>query len=211
MRALTALLETVGKTNTGDRPVDILVNGKVVQTLQVRAIRVMQGPYRIDVASAIHTGLNEVSLRSAGDLPVETQFNAGWYEPWSQPRLAKDFTLDTKFSSANVKINDAVTCNVRVSRPAFRGWGMLIAEIGLPPGAEVDRGSLESTLGKVDSYEVAPDHVTFYIWPQARDLDFHFQFRPRFAMKTKMAESVLYDYYNPDARTVLVPGEFTVH
>ncbi len=28
-------------------------------------------------------------------------------------------------------------------------------------------------------------------------------------MKARMAESVLYDYYNPDARSVLVPQTFT--
>jgi competence protein ComEC len=53
-------------------------------------------------------------------------------------------------------------------------------------------------------------HVTFYIWPRAADSQFHFVFRPRFAMKAQSAQSVVYDYYNPDERVVLAPTAFTV-
>jgi hypothetical protein len=85
---------------------------------------------------------------------------------------------------------------------------MVIAEVGLPPGAEVDRGTLDEAA--VDSYEVAPDHVTFYVWPQANDTKFAFTFRPRYAIRAVSAPSVLYDYYNPDARVVLPPVPLAV-
>jgi hypothetical protein len=91
---------------------------------------------------------------------------------------------------------------------------MMIAEVGLPPGAEVDRGVLEDIVthweNGVDSYEVAPDHVTFYVWPRAGDVKFQFRFRPRYAMKARAAQSALYDFYNPDARVVLAPERFVV-
>lgn len=91
---------------------------------------------------------------------------------------------------------------------------MMIATVGLPPGAEVDRGVLESLIGDrksgVDSYEVEPDHVTFYVWPRAADVKFRFVFRPRYAMKARGTQSVLYDYYNPDERVVLEPAKFIV-
>jgi hypothetical protein len=55
----------------------------------------------------------------------------------------------------------------------------------------------------------SPDHVTFYVWPQAKDVTFNFLFRPRLVCGRGWRNRFLYDYYNPDARTVLVPGEFT--
>jgi hypothetical protein len=211
MRALTALLAVAGKPDTGEKPVSVLVNGSIVKTILIRAERTLSGPVTLDISGAIRPGTNEVSLRSADSRPVETQFNAVWYEKWSHPHSAQDFTLETKFTNTKVKVNEPVTCTVKVSRPNFRGYGMMIAEVGLPPGAEVDRGSLEASLKQVDSYEVAPDHVTFYVWPKASGVEFWFQFRPRFAMKAKMAQSVLYDYYNPGERSVLVPAEFIVN
>jgi len=37
-----------------------------------------------------------------------------------------------------------------------------------------------------------------------------FKFRPRFALTAKAAPSVVYDYYNPDARAVVAPVRFLV-
>ena len=72
-------------------------------------------------------------------------------------------------------------CNRRVEaeRIGFAGYGMMIAEIGLPPGVEVDRESLEKAKQNgVDGYEVQPDRVVFYLWPSAGGSHFQFVFRP---------------------------------
>jgi hypothetical protein len=58
-----------------------------------------------------------------------------------------------------------VTClgreAVDAERIGFRGYGMLLAEIGLPPGAAVDRSSLERAMkasgGDINQYDVLPD------------------------------------------------------
>ena len=110
-------------------------------------------------------------------------------------------------------VNDAIRCDVTVSRPAFRGYGMMIVEAGLPPGAEVDRSALSAlrdASNGIDSFEVAPDRVIFYVWPRAADSRFSFYFRPRYAMQARSAPSTLYDYYNPEARAEIAPVLFRV-
>jgi hypothetical protein len=109
---------------------------------------------------------------------------------------------------------EEITCNVKAERVAFRGYGMLLAEIGLPPGADVDRASLETAMKgsdwSINSYDVLPDRIVFYLWPRAAGTSFSFKFKPRMAMKAKAAASTLYDYYNPEARIVIPPGTFLV-
>lgn len=157
---------------------------------------------------------NEVSLTmSGGRLAAQVQFAADWYQPWDQPRTSPDFSLDVRYATTEAVVNDLIRCDVTVSRPAFRGYGMMIAEVGLPPGAEVDRSALSAVLDGnhgVESFEVAPDRVVFYVWPSAADSKFSFTFRPRFPMRARTASSALYDYYNPEARTVLSPTTFVV-
>jgi hypothetical protein len=91
---------------------------------------------------------------------------------------------------------------------------MMLAEIGLPPGADVDRASLESAMKSsgwaISQYDVLPDRVVFYLWARAGGIDFNFKFRPRFALTAKTAPSIVYDYYNPEARAVVVPATFVV-
>jgi len=83
----------------------------------------------------------------------------------------------------------------------------------IPPVSGVDRGSLESAAksdASLGSYDVLPDRVVVYLWSWRDKQSFSFKFRPRFAMKAQSAPSVLYDYYNPEARVVLQPALFVV-
>ena len=96
----------------------------------------------------------------------------------------------------------------------FSGYGMMLAEIGLPPGADVDRASLENGMKNsgwaFNQYDVLPDRVVVYLWPRAGGVAFDFKFRPRFGLTAKAAPSVVYDYYNPEARAVVAPVMFVV-
>ena len=90
---------------------------------------------------------------------------------------------------------------------------MLLAEVGLPPGADVDRESLAKLLseGAISRYELQPDRIVFYSWSSRPEgTDFRFQFTPRYAIHAKAAPGVLYEYYNPDQRVVLTPQLFVV-
>jgi len=133
-----------------------------------------------------------------------TAFNAG---------ESRALRLGVAFDTTETKIGDTVRCNVEAERVGFSGYGMLLAEVGLPPGADVDRSSLEQAMNdyEVDQYAVLPDRVVFYLWPHAGGSKFNFVFRPRMGMKAAAAPSTVYDYYNPDSRAVVAPVRFNVH
>ncbi len=73
---------------------------------------------------------------------------------WSQLRLS------VQFDKLNAAPGEPIRCSVSAERAGFRGYGMMLAEIGLPPGAEVDRATLEPVLDDpsldVNRYEVQP-------------------------------------------------------
>jgi uncharacterized protein YfaS (alpha-2-macroglobulin family) len=122
--------------------------------------------------------------------------------------------LVTKFERTESNVSDLIFCHVEAERIGFYGYGMLLAEIGLPPGADVDRASLENAMKASDwaisQYDILPDRVVVYLWPRAGGVKFDFNFRPRFGLKAKTAPSSIYDYYNPEARAVVVPTSFVV-
>ena len=108
-------------------------------------------------------------------------------------------------------INSRLNTN-KVERVGIHGYGMMLAEIGIPPGAEVDRGTLQTAKEDwaISQYDVLPDRVLVYLSPRANGVSFNFKFRPRFGLRAKSAASILYDYYNPDSVVVLPPSLFTV-
>lgn len=214
-RALMALLESWTSDNSPKAAqVEIRVNGVTGGTVQLPAGRAARAPLRLDISRLLRPGANEITLTGFESRAQQVQLTAAWYQAWGPKRPAKDLDMQVRYNTLAAAINDPVICDVTISRPSFHGYGMMIAEVGLPPGAEVDRGVLEDLIDDpnngVDSYEVEPDHVTFYVWPRAADVKFHFMFRPRYSMKARTAQSVLYDYYNPDARVVLPPEHFLV-
>ncbi len=91
---------------------------------------------------------------------------------------------------------------------------MMLAEIGLPPGGDVERASLDKAMAEsgysINRYDVLPDKIIFYLLPKAGGLKFSFKFRPRYGINAQSASSQIYDYYNPEARAVIAPTRFSV-
>jgi len=197
---------------------EIVVNGTAVQTLQMPAGNRLVAPITLDITQYVQKGKNSVEIkRPAGSPFASVQAVVNYYVPWSAPKAenhSNNLRLAAKFDKTEGKVNDEITCSVEAERIGFRGYGMMLAEIGVPPGADVDRASLETAMKSagwgISQYDVLPDRVVVYLWPQGGGVKFNFKFRPRFALNAKTASSVVYDYYNPEARTVVPPSTFLI-
>ena len=69
---------------------------------------------------------------------------------------------------------------------------------------------MKSSGWAMSQYDILPDRVVVYLWPPAGGIKFDFKFRPRFGLNAKTAPSLIYDYYNPEARAVIAPTRFIV-
>ena len=211
-----------GRNEIGNTTAIILVNGTKLKDINLPQATEVVGPRVIDFGDELKTGTNEIAIQRAGDnSAMQTNVITSYYVPWAQSEATETenfkagdtraLKLKVDFDRREAKIGEAVTCRVEAERIGFAGYGMMIAEIGLPPGVEVDRESLEKAKQNgVDGYEVQPDKVVFYLWPSAGGSHFQFMFRPRFGMNAMSAPSILYDYYNPEANAAVVPIGFSV-
>jgi hypothetical protein len=106
-----------------------------------------------------------------------------------------------------------INCTVEAGRTGNGRYGMLLAEIGIPPGADVNRESLQraiETVGGVSRYEILPDRVVVYLWPKSGGSRFNFSFRPRYGIDAQTPPSTVYDYYNPESRATVAPLRFAI-
>jgi hypothetical protein len=150
------------------------------------------------------------------------QLIASYYVPWSKSNAAgpesvqrgetRALRLKVEYDHLDVAIGEIVTCQVEAERIGSRGYGMMLGEIGLPPGAVVDRKSLDDAqrAGEIQSYDILPDRIVTYLWPVAGGARFSFRFAPRYRIGALTSPSRLYDYYNPDASATLAPVRFVV-
>jgi hypothetical protein len=203
-------------------PVDVRVNGKPAQTVQ-QPEGDDTSPLVIDLSPFLSPGENRVELRRpAGASGASAQLLVTYFLPWERPAdeiraraqgSARTLELSVRYARTEAAEGDTIECTVEVQRIGHRGYGMLLAEIGLPPGVEVQRESLERTMQaswEIGRYDVLPDRLVVYVWPRAGGTKFSFTFKPRMGLKALTAPSQLYDYYNPEARALLAPVRFTV-
>jgi hypothetical protein len=209
-----------GQEDAPAQDATLLVNGRSAGRLRLPAAKDVVGPVVLELSDALAKGNNKLEISvPGGTAAMNAEVITSWYVPWTEPSAtatqnfkpgdSRALRLQVSFDSRELSLGDTVTVHVEVERVGFRGYGMMLAEVGLPPGAEVDRASLESGTG-VGSYEIQPDHVVFYLWPEAGGTKFDFRFHLRYRSDALTAPSVLYDYYNPENRAVVSPTRFIV-
>jgi hypothetical protein len=201
----------------------IIVNGHALPNVHLPPGNAVVGPVTIEIADHLQRGLNRVQIRRPGNSSVmNTAAFTTYYIPWKDSLATTEETLqlgesrslrfDVGFDQNTPATGQTVLCHVEAERIGFRGYGLMIADVGLPPGADVDRESLALAGAKsVLSYEVRSDRVVFYLWPSAGGVKFEFQFRLRYRMEALASASILYDYYNPESHAIVQPVRFNVH
>ena len=214
-----------GNTATVASNALVSVDGKQVLSIDLPPAIALTGPLGVDISRFLSPGKHQIEIRRPPrSSRASVQVLADFYVPWTHTSLDSDLHHEAKASEAlrltvhfnkqTANVGESVECSVDAERIGFRGYGMLLAEIGLPPGAEVDRSSLEqateASLWEINDYDVLPDRLIVYLWPRAGGTKFSFNFKPRFGLKALTAPSILYDYYNPEAHAVVEPTQFTV-
>ncbi|HEX8558557.1 MAG TPA: MG2 domain-containing protein, partial [Pyrinomonadaceae bacterium] len=199
---------------------EVFVNGRPAGRLSLPPADRLTGPLALDLTPFLGAGDNRVEIRRpAGARRAQAQLVTSFYTPWpARPARAAGgagaLRLSVAYDRANPGVSEEVTCSVEASRGDARGGGMLLAEVGLPPGADVDRGSLARAMQEsgwaLSRYDVLPDRLVAYLWPPSGGARFKFKFRPRYQLNALTAPSQLYDYYNPEARAVVPPARFVV-
>lgn len=203
---------------------EIFVNGQRATSVVLPPESQLSGPLSIDLSPYLAAGGNSVSIsRRNAARPAVVQAVETYYVPWTSSSASsmrasaasRALRLAVSYDKTESLIGGMVTCKVSAGRVSGSGsYGMMIAEIGLPPGADVDRASLEKAMSQtgwsLSRYDVLPDRLVLYLWPGVNGTSFEFKFRTRFGISAQTAPSTLYDYYNPEARVVVAPTRFTV-
>ena len=225
INVLDAFLATIGNTDkkhtsNATRTAKIFINGQKAKSLELPPLNQMANPINLDLSSLLTPTNNRVEIRVNDNSAVMSQIVQNHYVDWKDAKISNHQTnksrqirLDYKCDKLNAKIMEDVTCEVKAERIGFRGYGMLLAEIGIPPGADVSRESLQDALKSdwsFSRYDILPDRIIVYMWAKAGGTKFKFKFKPRYGINAQTPASFVYDYYNEEAKATVAPMRFEV-
>jgi hypothetical protein len=206
-----------GGANTAEN-IQVSINGAGVQNLPVSADRIE--PLIVDLTGQLGPLTNKVEIKSSTGSTLMAQVVAQHYIDWKDSEStgrtvnqSRALKLDYKCDKTTAAIMQDITCSVEAERVGFKGYGMLLAEIGTPPGANVSRESLQEAMEEdwsFSRYDILPDRIVIYMWAKAGGTKINFKFKPRYGINAQTPASCVYDYYNPEARAVGAPLRFVV-
>ena len=223
---LDALLEQVDSgadASGGSRSAAVIVDGHDLPPVPLPAPDAVTEPLEIDLSPFVGPGNHSIEIAASDGSKLFTQIVARHHVPWAdagrdaaKPNRAEKredaLRFAVEYDRLDAAVGQPVTCTVTAERIGHRGYGMLVAEIGLPPGNDVDRSSLDRAVANsgwtVCKYDVLPDRVVVYLWPRAGGVTFSFGFTTRYGIEAMAAPSSVYDYYNPESSVVLQPPRF---
>jgi A-macroglobulin TED domain/Alpha-2-macroglobulin family/MG2 domain/Carboxypeptidase regulatory-like domain/A-macroglobulin receptor binding domain/Alpha-2-macroglobulin bait region domain/Macroglobulin domain MG3 len=215
INVLDAFLASLSESK--NQTISVKINGEKLQDFAVSVDQIE--PIIIPLNEKL-TNINRLDITSSENSAIMSQIVKTHYIDWkdsvSVNRNVNDsraIRLDYKCDKLNAKIMENITCSVEAERIGFKGYGMLLAEIGIPPGANVSRESLEEAFKNdwsLSRYDILPDRIVVYMWAKAGGSKFNFSFNPRYGINAQTPASIVYDYYNEESRGVVSPLKFVV-
>jgi len=214
-RATVEALTTLGGVLVPGRPggkVRVTIDGREAAVLDLPVDEEDAAPLRWRAEAPLASGRHMVELvREGGSSPVPADLTVRFLEPWPREGGRResagegDLILTTSWPSLELVVGRTVEVRAHAERRGTRGFGMLLAEIGLPPGMRVDPASCRPAV-----CEVMPGAVRFYLWPVAGGTDVGFTAVPRIAGRLHALPSRLSALYNPGKVAVLPPAVFRI-
>jgi hypothetical protein len=218
INVLDAFLASLsGDTDTKsqiNQNLQITLNGETLEGITISKDQI--APVTLNLTDKLNASSNHLEISNSTGTLLLSQVVSTHYIGWQDADLSsagKPLRLGYTCDKTNAKIMEDVNCRVEVERNGWQNYGMLLAEIGVPPGADVSRESLENAKKSdpyLSRYEILPDRIILYMWARPGGVKINFKFRPRYAVNAQTPASLVYDYYNEAAKTIAAPMNFSV-
>jgi hypothetical protein len=208
MRALIAgTTASIGQEY--ESTVTLLVNGEKIEAFRLNRDNsdVMK---QVEVTKYLRGGDNRIELRQspAGELPF--QCAGAYWLPSGQSaasavgRVTEPLQIDLDYDRTSLAVNDQIACTVTVRNHTGQVINMVIVDLGIPPGFDVDTTGFEGMrqAGQIAKYELTGNQVILYLRELSgtQPLQFNYSLRAKYPLRVQTSPSAVYEYYQPGNR-----------
>jgi uncharacterized protein YfaS (alpha-2-macroglobulin family) len=215
--ALKALLQSLARAAEEiDAQVTVEVNGK-----HVGSFKITQDDYevvrQVDAREVVRSGANQVEITVKGKGSALYQIVGKYYLPWELIERPKQelLSIDVEYDRTKLAADDMVTAAVRVVNNDRRDCNMVVIDLGVPPGFEVQSEDLDKLVRgkKIEKHTIAARQIIVYLDSLAsgKPLEFSYRLRAKFPMKAATPASTVYRYYNPEIKATASPVDIEVN
>lgn len=210
---LMSLTNATAKINAN---ITVNINGKDVETYKVDETN-SDVVKQIDLKELTKNGKNDVSLKIEGKGSLLYQIVSIYYTPWKfieKPKVPI-LDIDVDYDKTTLEKNDMATAMVTVKNNIPETANMVIVDLGIPPGFEVQTEDLDKMVSDkvITKYSIAARQVILYFDKiKGNDkVEFKYKVKAKISIKAQSGQSKVYKYYEPEVNSVTQPKEITVN
>lgn len=171
---------------------------------------------QIDLSEFATTGSHKISLKISGEGNAFYSIVARHYIPWSQlqPAGKAPFSITVNYDKQQLATNDMVTANVVAQNLTPAVAHMIILDLGIPPGFEVQTEDLDNYVekGTIKRYSMTGRQIIVYlerIEPKSK-VELNYRLKATMPMRAATFASRVYEYYNPARESFANPVKIEV-
>jgi len=215
LKALVASLDRAASDTKAD--VKVLVNGQQASAFSITPddSDVMR---LVSAKDLVKDGDNEVRIQFAGTGSSFYQITGVYYLPWTdvKPTPAGNLIdIQLTYDRTELDTNAVVTATAKVT---YNGPGkakMVIVDLGIPPGFEVQADDFGALVEQkvIQKYSFTGRQAILYFdsIDAGQPVTFSYHLKAKYPLKAQTPESSAYLYYNPEVKATVKPVQMIVH
>ncbi len=215
--ALKALIGGTSAAAEAGKPREIAIelDGQLLQQAVIPADQseVMQ---QLNLSSHLQGTQHTLTLRETTDTATGYQVLLRYHVPGeeTEPEADELLKIDVTYDRTSLTVDESVLATARVTNQTGAPLPMVIVDLPIPPGFELDTTELKAMRdrGQIAKFQLTPRSAVLYL----RDLSagdplaFEYRLRATLPVKATAPAAVVYEYYTPENRAASVPLELTV-
>lgn len=211
LRSLVASLGGVAEDI--DARIIVAMNGERVNDIRIRKDNadVVQ---QLDLTEHLDsTNTIEITVQGEGNFMYE--ITRAYYIPWKDlPRPAQPpFVIDVDYDRTQLSVNDIVNVDVSIQLKRPGTAQMVMVDLGIPPGFEVQTPTLDELVDKkIQKYSITPRQLIIYLdeVSSLKPVELSYSLKAKYPIRAKVRSSRVYEYYNTSDEGVEQPIEMKV-
>jgi hypothetical protein len=198
---------------------DIVIDGKPVQTLQLTAENndlLHQFIFK-DIEPAKPAS---VELKFSGTGTLAYQVVGRYFTPWEEKPAADALSIDVAYDRTRLAQNDIATATATIRNNLPKTAKMIMVDLGIPPGFELLSEDLQSLQektageksGRLEKFSLTATQAILYFnaLSPRQTTTVTFRLRAKYPIRAHTFQSRVYEYYDPAVNAVAHPIQLEV-
>jgi hypothetical protein len=166
---------------------------------------------QVDGRKWLKPGRNEVTIKFEGKGSTLYQIVGKHYLPWGKVPGQTEHPLEIKldYDRTTLAKDDIVTAKVAVRNNLPGTTSMIIVDLGLPPGFDLQTEDIANLVenGTLQKFSLTGRQIICYLekLEAGQTVSFSYRLKAKYPLKAQTPKSTVYEYYNPDHRADATP------